>query len=75
MIKSVEINYKGKDTNTKYFYLREDWLTGKKRKILPEKIEFKTGLNIVIGANGSGKSSVLDIITDYTLARGLRSQW
>lgn len=75
MIKSVEINYKGEDTNTKYFYLREDWLTGKKRKILPEKIEFKTGLNIVIGANGSGKSSLLDIITDYTLARGLRSQW
>lgn len=75
MIKSVEINYNGKDTSTKYFYLREDWSTGEERKLLPEKIDFEPGLNIVIGANGCGKSSLLNILTDYTLARGMNNQW
>jgi predicted ATPase len=33
-------------------------------KIQPFKIEFRDGLNVIVGENGSGKSSLLQLITD-----------
>lgn len=69
MIKTLEINYKAQNGANEYYYLREDE-NMKKRKLLPKKIEFTPGLNLVIGGNGCGKTTLVDIITKLTLARG-----
>jgi len=69
MIKTLEINYKAKNSVNDYYYLSEDE-NEKKRKLLPKKIEFTPGLNLVIGENGCGKTTLVDIITRLTLARG-----
>lgn len=69
MIKTLEINYKAKNGVNEYYYLREDEDVNK-RELLPKKIEFTPGLNLVIGGNGCGKTTLVDIITKLTLARG-----
>ena len=69
MIKTIEINYKAKNGVNDYYYLREDENVNK-RELLPKKIEFTPGLNLVIGGNGCGKTTLVDIITKLTLARG-----
>jgi len=40
---------------------------------LPTKIEFKEGTNILVGINGSGKSTVLNILKHYTLINDFSS--
>jgi len=34
------------------------------RKIKPFKIEFREGINVIVGENGSGKSTLLRLLTD-----------
>lgn len=45
---------------TKFNYLKSNNL------LLKKPIEFKKGLNIVIGENGSGKTTLIKMLTEYT---------
>lgn len=75
MIKSLKINYDKKNICKKYSYIKEDKNTGEQRKLLPEKIEFTNGLNILVGTNGCGKTTVLNLLTDMCLVYGLKKDY
>lgn len=75
MIKSLKINYENKNISKKFSYIKEDRSTGEPRKLLPEKIEFTDGLNILVGTNGCGKSTVINILTDMCLIYGLKTDY
>ena len=70
MIESVTINYNNSNPPRGYWWLTCDG-DGNPRHLLPEKINFENGLNIVIGNNGCGKTTLLKLITDLCFVRGL----
>ena len=51
-----------------YIWTNEDCLNIK--NLLQKGIEFKDGLNILVGKNGSGKSTILNIIRYFTFCKG-----
>jgi ATPase subunit of ABC transporter with duplicated ATPase domains len=70
MIKEISFNYRGQFPK-RYGYIKDG-------RLLPKRVEFTEGLNIVIGENGCGKSSLLNVIRALTLTGGLRldvSMW
>lgn len=75
MIKSLKINYDKENICTKYSYIKKDKNTGEPRKFLPEKIEFTNGLNILVGTNGCGKTTVINLLTDICLIYGLKRDY
>jgi predicted ATPase len=45
-------------------YLKKFELTKPYREINPFRVEFQDGMNLIVGENGSGKSTVLQLITE-----------
>lgn len=75
MIKSISINYNNNIAPHGFQYIMEDRNTGEKNHFLPEKIEFTDGLNILVGTNGCGKTTVLNLLTNGCLVYGLETNY
>lgn len=72
MIKSLEINYENRNISGKFSYILE---TEETCRLLPEKIEFTDGLNVIVGTNGCGKTTILEILTHMCLSYGLKTDF
>lgn len=70
MIDRVTINYNNSNSPKNYWWLNCDG-DGNPRKLLPEEIKFTNGLNIIVGNNGCGKTTLLKLIADLCLINGL----
>lgn len=60
MIKSITIDYK-QPLPRGFHYL----IGGHRKQLLPKVVRFKPGLNVVIGENGCGKSTLIKLLSAY----------
>lgn len=66
MIEKITIDYK-KDLPKGFHYLKDG-----RKHLLPKEIKFKPGLNLIIGENGCGKTTLLKLLSKTCLVGGLR---
>jgi predicted ATPase len=74
MIKSISLNYDNPIVPRGFQYIIEN-CEGNKIHLLPEKIEFTNGLNIIIGSNGCGKTTLINLLTRFCLVYGLKTDY
>ena len=67
MITSFHTNYAHQPPTSFYMVTELEGLDDKPRKLFPEHIEFKPGLNIIVGGNGSGKTTLLKALWTESL--------
>lgn len=68
MVTKIEIKNPNK---SKFNYIKSKYNKG--NLVLPDRIEFRKGKNILVGENGCGKSTILNIIAFYTFCKKTES--
>lgn len=74
MIKSIKLINSEKLNKTNYAYINED-KNEHLKSLLEKGIEFSNGVNALIGENGSGKSTILNILKDITFCNRWQTEF